>query len=363
MAEQADSAARCFTVRAATGTGLREFSACADETLLAAAQRAGLSPPYSCLSGRCASCRARLLSGQIHYPDGPPPGLDPRSIEADALLLCQAHAASDLSLAVEDVPGVAGLSKRVLPMRVAELDIVAEDVARIRLRPPRGQRIDYLPGQYLDVLLADGRRRAFSIANAPRADGTIDLHVRRVPAGDFTEWVFSGLKPDALLRVEGPLGTFVLREDSPRPLLFMAGGTGFAPIRAMLEHLIEQRCTRPLTLYWGARSPADLYDAALLERWSRQHAGLRYLPVVERAEASGLRQGRVHQALLEDHPRLDRYDVYMSGPPAMIDAAREAFTAAGLPPAQLHYDSFDYAPEVLAAIARRNREHALARAG
>jgi CDP-4-dehydro-6-deoxyglucose reductase len=208
-----------------------------------------------------------------------------------------------------------------------------------------------LPGQYLDVLLADGKRRAFSIANAPHEADHIELHVRHVAGGGFTSYVFDEMETGAMLRVEGPLGTFVPREDSERPILLLAGGTGFAPIKALVEHFRHLGTRRPIALYWGARRERDLYLRALPERWARDDASFRFVPVLSDSEhAGGMRHGFVHEAVLEDHPDLAAFDLYMSGPPTMIDAGRRAFVDAGLPEDRLFYDSFDYAPDVIAEI-------------
>jgi CDP-4-dehydro-6-deoxyglucose reductase len=236
---------------------------------------------------------------------------------------------------------------------VVDKVLLGPDVARVLLAPTDGTRLRRLAGQYLDVLLDDGRRRAFSIANASEGDDPIELHVRRVAGGGFTRAVFDTLRVGDLLEVEGPLGTFVAREHSERAILLMAGGTGFAPIKALIEHFAALGTRRPMTLYWGAREPRDLYLRALPERWVREMPGFRFEPVVsDPGSAHGLRVGLVHEARLEDHPDLSPFDVYMSGPPAMIDAGRRAFVDAGLPEDHLYYDSFDYAPDVIARILR-----------
>ena len=329
----------------------KRFRVEAGETVLEAARRAGLALPYSCLAGVCGSCKATLLAGECGYPRNPPSALSAGERMRGQVLLCQAVPASDLVIAAREVASVADLPRRVMTLRLVDKTLLGEDVAKLTLVSARGERLRRLPGQYLDVLLDDGRRRAFSIANAPHDDDTIELHVRRVSGGGFTTQVFDAMRPGAKLRVEGPLGTFVPREDSERPMLLMAGGTGFAPIKALVEHFLHLGTRRHMTLYWGARTPADLYLRGLPERWARDVATFRFVPVVSDLEQAGtMRNGLVHEALLEDHPQLDDVDVYMSGPPTMIDAGRHAFVDAGLPEERLYYDSFDYAPEVIAQI-------------
>ena len=333
----------------------KRFPVAVGETVLDAARRAGLALPYSCLSGVCGSCKATLVSGAFHYPLNPPSALNPAEVARHQVLLCQAVPLSDLVIAAREVASVADIPRRVLALKLTERRLLAPDVMLLKLMPPHGRAFAYLAGQYLDVLLPGGRRRAFSIANAPHLGPAIELHIRHVAGGDFTHKVFTELKPGDLLRVEGPLGTFVPREHSERPLLFVAGGTGFAPVKALIEHFLHLGTLRPVHLYWGARAPEELYLRDLPERWATEHAALRFVPVIsdsERIGGSGLRAGFVHEAVLEDHADLGAFDVYMSGPPALIDAGRRAFVAAGLPEDRLYYDSFDYAPDVLAQILR-----------
>jgi CDP-4-dehydro-6-deoxyglucose reductase len=327
------------------------FRVDAGETVLEAARRAGLALPYSCLAGVCGSCKATLIAGECVYPRNPPTALNAAEQMRHQVLLCQAVPASDLVIAVREVASVADIPRRVLILKVVDKTLLSDDVARLRLLSARGERMRRLPGQYLDVLLADGKRRAFSIANAPHEDDAIELHVRRVTGGGFTTSVFDDMKSGAQLTVEGPLGTFVPREDSERPILLMAGGTGFAPVKALVEHFLHLGTRRPMTLYWGARELADLYLRDLPERWARDVAGFRFVPVISDVQHAGrVRGGLVHEALLEDHADLADFDLYMSGPPTMIDAGRRAFVDAGLPEERLYYDSFDYAPDVIAEI-------------
>ena len=323
------------------------------ETVLEAARRANLALPYSCLAGVCGSCKATLVEGTCTYPRNPPTALNAAEQARHQVLLCQAVPASDLVIAAREVASVADIPRRLLTLKLVDKTLLSEDVVRLTWLTARGERLRRLAGQYVDALLPDGRRRAFSIANAPHEGDHIELHVRHVAGGGFTSYVFDELAPGDLLRVEGPLGTFVPREDSERPMLFVAGGTGFAPIKALVEHFRHLGARRDMTLYWGARTPADLYLRALPERWTRDDASFRFVPVLSDAEhAGGLRRGFVHEAVLEDHADLSGFDLYMSGPPTMVDAGRRAFVDAGLPEDRLFYDSFDYAPDVLAEILR-----------
>lgn len=331
----------------------KRFAVGADESVLDGARRAGLALPYSCLSGICGSCKATLVSGDCHYPHNPPNALNATELAHRQVLLCQAVPRSDLVIAAREVPSVAAMPKRALPLTVVEKTPLAPDVMRLRLAPPPGDSLNRLPGQYLDVLLPGGKRRAFSIANAPHSGRGIELHVRHVPGGDFTHHVFTALEPGATLDVEGPLGTFVPREDSERPLLFVAGGTGFAPVKALVEHFLHLGTRRAMTLYWGARTAPELYLRSLPEIWATVAPSLRFIPVVSDGDpADAARRGLVHDAVLEDHPDVSAFDVYMAGPPRLIDAGRRAFVAAGLPEERLFFDSFAYAPDVLAAILR-----------
>ncbi len=329
----------------------KRFCVDAGETVLEAARRAGLALPYSCLAGVCGSCKATLIEGDCVYPRNPPSALNAAEQMRHQILLCQAVPTSDLLIVAREVASVADIPRRVSTLELIDKTLLGNDVAKLRLRTVDGERLRRLPGQYLDILLPDGKRRAFSIANSPHDDDTIELHVRRVTGGGFTMTVFDEMKPGALLRVEGPLGTFVPREDSERPMLLMAGGTGFAPIKALIEHFLHLGTRRPMTLYWGVRMPSDLYARDLPEKWARDVASFRFVPVISDAEHAGdLRSGLVHEALLEDYPDLSGVDLYMSGPPTMIDAGRRAFVDAGLPEERLYYDSFDYAPDVIAQI-------------
>jgi CDP-4-dehydro-6-deoxyglucose reductase len=334
--------AMSFTV--STEPAGHEFRVEPGQTLLEAAiaQRIGL--PYGCRDGKCGSCTAQLLAGRVSYPSGKTEALSGQP--DDACLTCQAVPQSDIRLRVAELETVADIEVRILPCRVAEKTQLNHDVVRLRLKLPETQRLQFLAGQYLEFILADGRKRAFSIANAPHDDALMELHVRRVPGGEFTDYIFDELKEKTVLRIQGPLGSFVLREQSERPMLFVGGGTGFAPIKGLLEHAFHMGIERPMTLYWGVRAERDLYLPELPARWAAEHANFRFTPVLSQPDPSwDGRRGYVHEAVLEDHPNIGDYDVYMSGPPVMVEAGRAAFEARGLSPDHLFSDAFEYAAD------------------
>jgi len=322
----------------------RVLDCAAEQPVLESVLAQGLAIPYGCRTGTCGQCRGRLAAGKVDAGPLPPLGLTDEERAAGFVLLCQAKPATDLEVEVQVLEGFADLQVKTLPARVERLERLAHDVMGVWLKIPPVERLRFLAGQYLDVLLPDGRRRSFSLANPPHDDALLELHVRFVPGGAFSTEVFERLSTRALLRIQGPLGTFVLRESSPRPILMLAGGTGFAPIKSMVEHAQVAGLARPIHLYWGARAERDLYLKALPELWAATDAGFGWTPVLSEPDAGwGGRTGWVHDALVADHrDDLAAHDVYMAGPPAMCRAAREAFHSAGLPDDQLFYDSFEY---------------------
>ena len=314
------------------------------ESVLAAGLRQHLALPFGCQSGGCGSCRVRKLGGEVHY-DLDPPALSPDEKAAGYILMCLARPLSDLTLELHQPAQLDELRPRTLPCRVLAQSMLAHDVIGLSLKLPKAADFKYLPGQYIDFLLEDGRRRSFSLASV--ANGrTLELHLRVTPNGKFAHWVMNEMPEKAILRFEGPLGAFYVREDSQRPILMMAGGTGFAPIKAMIEDLLARGVTRPLHLFWGARESRDLYMDERVREWAQQHAHLRYTPVLSEPGA-GWRgeRGFVHEALLRAYPDLHGREVYMSGPPVMVRAGKLAFVKAGLDADHLFYDSFDYAFE------------------
>jgi len=323
-----------------------EFPVADRQTLLDAALQHGVNLPYGCRIGSCGSCEARLISGEIDY-DGPLPiGLDAASAEQGAVLLCQAFARSDITLGSRELTRSEQMAIKNLPARVVDIQRLNHDVVQLTLKTPDSDSLQYLPGQYLEILLQDGRRRAFSMANAPRNDALIELQIRAVPGGEFTQYALNDLQPKTLLCIEGPFGDFYLREDSPRPVLMMAGGSGFAPVKAMLEHAFDIGLERPIHLLWGARTRPDLYLDQLPRQWAAQQPTFQYTPVLSKPREDDDWQGEtglVLGSLLQHYPEPAGYDIYMSGPPAMIEAARTALEGHGVPAEQIFFDSFEYA--------------------
>ncbi len=320
----------------------RRISVAADRPILESALRAGLNLPHSCKSGHCASCRVQLRSGQIEYLNGRPLGVTEEEAAEGKILLCQARARSDLVVEARLIASVTDVEIKTLPCRIARMTPLASDVMQVFLRLPVVEKLEFHPGQYLDILLDNGRRRSFSIASPPHDSDLLELHVRRVPGGGFTESLWGTTGVGSLLRIEGPVGQFVYQAGSS-PVLMIAGGTGFAPLKSMLRHVLEGGGARPIHLYWGARTAADLYEERLVRDWVQRYPQLRFTPVLSEApeSSSGHRRGWVHEVVLADHPNLEPFDVYAAGPPALIDAVRATFPRRD----RLYFDSFDYSSD------------------
>ncbi|MEY3220834.1 MAG: hypothetical protein RIT27_2191 [Pseudomonadota bacterium] len=322
-----------------------------NETVLEAALRQGVTLPYGCRGGSCGSCVGKLVEGQIRYLGDPDQlkGLDRIDTKNGELLLCQVLPESDLLIDVHEPERLADIDIKKLPCRVVQLGKLADDVMLVGVKIPEKERFGFLAGQYVDFLLRDGQRRSFSLANCPQESGGIlEFHVRLIPNGNFTGHVFNQMKEKDILRIEGPFGQFYLREESERPILMLAGGTGFAPIKSVIEHTLKSNFQRPIHFYWGARAQKDLYLNALVESWVKNHSHIQYTPVLSEPLMEEHWQGRtgfVHEAILEDYADLSEYDVYACGPPIMVNAAKQTFIEKrGLNAEHFFADSFDFAP-------------------
>lgn len=323
----------------------KQFSAEADETLLDAALRQGLTLPYGCKDGACGACKGKVVSGTVDHGKAQAHALKDDEKAAGQTLYCCAKAQSDLVIECKQVSSAGDIPVKTLPSRIEKLEKLAPDVIELQLRLPASERLQFWAGQYIDILLKDGKKRSYSLANAPHDDALLQLHIRHVPGGLFTDQVFSTMKVRDILRFNGPHGTFYLREDSKKPMILLAGGTGFAPIKAIVEHAIAEQCERPMFIYWGAKARVDLYQNALPEQWAAEHGSIKYVPVLSEPatgdEWAG-RTGFVHQAVLADFADLSGYQVYACGAPVMIEAAKRDFMARGLPEEEFFADAFTF---------------------
>jgi CDP-4-dehydro-6-deoxyglucose reductase len=340
-------------VRVSIANSGRSFAAAPGRTLLDAALDAGLNLPHSCKGGSCGACRARLLAGQIVYPNGAPLGLSDAEAADGLILLCQARAQGDISIETFEVGPADRVEIKRLPCRIERTERWSHDVMGVFLKLPAAERFEFEPGQYVDIMLPNGGRRSFSIASPPHDARLLELHVRRVPGGGFTDRLFTEEMRGALLTLEGPLGHFIYRAAGPDTegaraprMLLIGGGTGLAPLKSIIRHVVESGLPRDMTLYWGVRAERDLYAHGELEELARRSGRLRYVPVLSCPEPrwSGHR-GYVHEAVLAELERLEELEIYASGPPQMIEAVRREFPARGMDSGQLSFDSFDYAPD------------------
>ena len=325
----------------------RTFSANAGESLLAAAIRAGVGLPYGCKDGACGSCKCQKLEGEVVHGPHQAKALSEAEAQAGWVLTCCGVAQSNVVLESRQVTDESAFPIKKMPVRVAALEKKSPDVMQVRLQLPANDTFRYHAGQYIEFILRDGARRAYSMANAPHTQAQspgVELHIRHMPGGRFTDHVFGALKEKDILRVEGPYGSFFLREDVDKPLILLASGTGFAPLKALIEHLQFLGSTRPATLYWGGRRPQDLY----LDSWVRERLAdmphLRYVPVVSDAlpeDGWSGRTGFVHQAVLDDFADLSGHQVYACGAPIVVESARAAYTAQrGLSPEEFFAGAF-----------------------
>jgi CDP-4-dehydro-6-deoxyglucose reductase len=325
----------------------RSFTVDGDEAVLAAAIRHGIGMPYGCRDGACGSCKCRLLEGRVVHGAHQHKALSAEEEQDGWMLACCAVPQTDCVIEARSVPGAGEYPILKMPSRVMALTRAAPDVIVMTLQLPANQSFQYRAGQYVEFILRDGSRRSYSMANAPHALGSppaIELHLRHMPGGKFTDHVFTAMKEREILRLEGPFGSFFLREASDKPIVLLASGTGFAPIKAIVQQLQQQGLTRPATLYWGGRRPQDLYMNDWCEQMARELPALRYVPVVSDALPEDGWQGRtgfVHRAVMEDFPDLSGHQVYACGAPIVVDSAHRDFVAqCHLPDDEFYADAF-----------------------
>lgn len=321
-----------------------QFACEADETVLAAAIRAGIGLPYGCKNGACSSCKGKVVVGSVEHKAHQQRALTDAEKADGFALFCCATTGADLTIEAREVAGSTDYPVRKMPSRVASIEKVAPDVVVLTLQLPANEALAYRAGQYIEFMLKDGKRRSYSMASAPSLDGPITLHIRYMAGGLFTEHVFNTMKERDILRFEGPLGTFFLQEESDKPIVMLASGTGFAPIKALVEHMIHVKSTRPVSLYWGGRRPLDLYMSALCEEWAATLPNFSFIPVISHAFPEDHWKGRtgfVHTAVMHDLPDMSAYQVYACGAPVVVDSARRDFVAeCKLPAEEFYADAF-----------------------
>lgn len=335
----------------------KQFEVDAGESILAAALRQDVILPYGCRNGACGSCKALVLDGKIEQGPHSSGAMKAEEAARGHALLCCATASSDVTVQCRVIAAAGDIPIRKMPCRVASITEAAPDVRILRLQLPANERLQYLAGQYVELLLRDGSRRSYSMASAPHAAEQIELHIRHMPGGKFTDPLFGATQPALkerdILRFEGPMGTFFLREDSQAPIIFLASGTGFAPVKAIVEHIAHKAIRRPIVLYWGGRRPRDLYMNAQCEQWASELPDFRYVPVVSDAlpeDAWSGRTGFVHRAVMADFPDMSGHQVYACGAPIVVDSAKRDFTeSCGLPEDQFFADAFTSEADLAAA--------------
>ena len=325
----------------------RSFSVERDEPILAAAIRQGIGLPYGCKDGACGTCKSRLLEGRVIHGVHQHKALSVEEEEGGFTLTCCAAPQTDVVIEARTVAGAGEFPVRKMPTRVTTIARPAPDVAVIKMQLPANDPLRYHAGQYVEFILRDGSRRSYSMANAPHTQGDkpwIELHIRHMPGGKFTDQVFGGMKERDILRMEGPFGSFFLREDSTKPMVLLASGTGFAPIKAIIEEMQFKGIARPAALYWGCRSQADLYLHDWAVQAARDMPNLTYIPVLSEPKPEDAWTGRtgfVHQAVMADLPDLSGHQVYACGAPIMVESAQRDFVAqCGLPEEEFLADSF-----------------------
>ena len=325
------------------------FSSDGDETILEAALREGFDLPYGCRNGACGSCKGKIIEGNVDHGKYDHSALSASEIASGMTLFCCAKPLSDLLVECREVKAARDIQVRILPCRVQKMTLLGKDTMVLNLRLPANERLQFLAGQYIDILMKDGKRRSFSLANAPHDDDLLELHIRNVAGGSFTQHVFTEMKEKDILRFEGPLGTFSLQEDSEKPIILVASGTGFAPIKSMVEHALRIGIERRMTLYWGANALADLYMQDLPAKWAQEHGNFSFIPVLSAPLPEDNWTGRtgfVHQAVMEDFENLANHQVYACGSPIMVQAANRDFTTQrNLPPEEFFSDAFTFSPK------------------
>lgn len=333
-----------MTFKIKINPGGYEVTADEGESIIDATLRHGLLLPFGCRCSSCGACRGKVISGEFQRSDGDPDLLTAEEMAAGYTLFCETTPLSDMEIEAEEVILTGEVEVKMMPGRIAEMRKLADDVMEVKVRIPENQKLLFFAGQYMNILLDGGKRRSYSIANAPHDDEFLQFHVRLVDGGMYSGHVFEKMQVKDLVRLKGPMGSFFLREDSDRPIIFMATGTGFAPIKSMVEHAWRKGIKRPMHLFWGGRKPEDLYMHELAQQWANEHDNFSYTPMLSRANNGWSGEtGYVQDAVVRAYPDLGGHDVYVCGSPVMIHAAKPVLLAHSLDEHRLHFDSFEFA--------------------
>jgi len=325
------------------------FQAKSSQTIVEAAMDAGVHLPYGCRNGACGACKGKVVAGKVHLEDYQSSVISEDEIKNGMTLFCRAIALENLTIEIKELAITNNIRPKIFPVRVESLEALTDDVMLMKLKLPSTDKLQFVAGQYLEFLLKDGKRRAFSIASPSYESSLLEIHLRLIPGGEFTEYVFKEMKEKSILRVEGPFGNFFLRDDSTKPIIFVAGGTGFAPIKGMIEESIQKNMARPIRLYRGARVLEDLYMDGLCKKWANEFKHIEYIPVLSESLKEDAWQGRtglVHEAVLEDFVNLNDYQLYCCGAPQMVEVAHKTFIAQGLSEDEFYSDAFTFAAPI-----------------
>lgn len=325
------------------------FQAKGSQTIVEAAMEEGVHLPYGCRNGACGACKGKVVEGKVHLEDYQSSVLSDEEIQNSMTLFCRAFALENLTIEIKELTITNNIKPKIFPVRVESLEKLSHDVMLMKLKLPSTDKLHFVAGQYLEFLLTDGKRRAFSIASPSYESTVLEIHLRLIPGGEFTAYVFQEMKEKSILRVEGPFGNFFLREDSIKPIIFVAGGTGFAPIKGMIEESIRKGMRRPIKLYRGARVLEDLYMDPMCQKWATEFSHIEYIPVLSESLKDDHwtgREGLVHEAVLQDFENLNDYQLYCCGAPQMVESAHQAFIKKGLPEDEFYSDAFTFSKSI-----------------
>ena len=327
----------------------RRISVAAEQTILQAAVEAGVAYPHGCRSGRCGSCKSRLTSGDVKLGKHSPFALTEEDRAKGLILACRSVPTTDVTVEWLDVDYVA-MPTVAQGATVVAVESKTHDILAIRLKLDDRSAFRFTAGQYLSLAIPGAPTRHYSMASRPD-DELVELHVRLVPGGRTSSLIHASLKAGDRVEIKGPSGSAYLRDAHAGPIVAVAGGSGLAPIKSIVETALGAGMSQPIHLYFGVRTQDDLYLVDYF-RWLEQHfSNLDFVPVLSRAVETGWRTGFVSDALAEDHRQLVGAKAYVAGPPAMVDAVGSVLAARGVASSDIHADVFFTPEEDIGAVA------------